>query len=702
MASEIQNKGELERTLSLGAALSIGVGTMVGAGIFVFPGLAGGAAGPAAIISFLIAGCIALIVAFCTSELATAMPQSGGGYYFTSRTFGPFTGTLVGIGQCVGLVFASSFYLAGFGEYSHDLLHELGFTLGDPVTLIALGTALILTLINIFGTEKAGEFQNTVVTGLAGILFVMFTYGTLSAVGVIGRTQLPTPFAPYGAAPVFTTTALIFTSYLGFVQIATVAGEIKSPSTNLPKALIGSVLIVTFLYVLAIFVSTSVLSSEEMASLGETAMIEVAQSLLGNLGGLAVMGAGLLATLSSANASILSSSRAIFALSDDDLISGKVSKVNERFGTPHVALLIVGISIAGLSLIRNIEVLAEVASLLHLVLYGTICLALISLRRKNPAWYAPAFRVFGSPYLPAFGALVCFGLIFLMKPISIIIGGSVLALSSVWYFTYTKDIMLADPEPPYIEPAMRKSRILIPIDLSDPKSVPTTILKSFENLELVVLGYKKVTDQSSPKQSREELSDDVQEAFEEITNTIDDHGFSVDDNVVFTRDLAESIDRYISKKECNAVLTVKPVEKIQRLLVPVYSADQLTKAFSTLVYEIGSVSSMPVTVVNMTSEEEGAEDVDETENLAYKAVALLKEAGLDEDQINSKSVEVEDVTKAVNQLADEDDLVILGEAGADDRESFFNTIHNNIAETLTCPILTVVRPKDQKDDSESE
>lgn len=82
---------------------------MIGAGIFVFPGIASGQAGPAAILSFLLAGGIALIVALCTAELATAMPASGGGYFFVSRTFGPFWGMLMGIGQWIGLVFASSF-----------------------------------------------------------------------------------------------------------------------------------------------------------------------------------------------------------------------------------------------------------------------------------------------------------------------------------------------------------------------------------------------------------------------------------------------------------------------------------------------------------------------------------------------------------------------------------------------------------------
>ena len=111
-------RGELERSLGLPQALAIGIGTMVGAGIFVFPGLAAGEAGPAAMLSFAIGAVIALLVALPTSELATAMPESGGGYYFISRSLGGLFGCMVGIGQWLGLVFASAFYLMEIGRAS--------------------------------------------------------------------------------------------------------------------------------------------------------------------------------------------------------------------------------------------------------------------------------------------------------------------------------------------------------------------------------------------------------------------------------------------------------------------------------------------------------------------------------------------------------------------------------------------------------
>jgi amino acid transporter len=200
---------ELERTLGLVPALAIGTGTMVGAGIFVFPGLAAGRAGPAAMLSFAIGAVIALLVALPTSELATAMPESGGGYSFVSRALGPLPGCMVGIGQWLGLVFASAFYLMGFGHYLADLCRELGIDLSLSVVGLALGMALLLTGVSITGTENTGDLQNWIVGSLLVILGGFLGHGGLDALGVFGRQQVPEAFSPYGTFPIFTTAALV-------------------------------------------------------------------------------------------------------------------------------------------------------------------------------------------------------------------------------------------------------------------------------------------------------------------------------------------------------------------------------------------------------------------------------------------------------------------------------------------------------------
>ncbi|MDG5777504.1 APC family permease [Haloarculaceae archaeon H-GB1-1] len=434
---------ELERTIGLGGGLAIGVGTMIGAGIFVFPGIAAGRAGPAAAASFAIGGVVALLVALPASELATAMPRSGGGYYFISRGLGTMAGTMVGISLWLGLVFASAFYLVGFGSYATAALAEVGIGFAvSPVTVLGLAFGAVLTALSVTGTENAAKLQNAVVGLLLVILTLFLGYGGLDALGVFGNATTPETFLPFGTVPVFTTAALVFTSYLGFVQVATVAGEIQDPGRNLPLAMVGSVLVVTVFYVVTVFVATSAIGSTRLAGFGETAIVEVARVLLGPLGAVAIFVAGLLATLSSANASILSSSRAIFALSRDALLPRRAGTVNLRYGTPHLALAMAGVPVLGLVALGEVELLAEVASFLHLVMYGLICVALVQLRRNRPDWYDPSFEVPGYPVVPALGAVASFGLIAFMQPLSQLVGVALMIAAAGWYVFYARDVSL--------------------------------------------------------------------------------------------------------------------------------------------------------------------------------------------------------------------------------------------------------------------
>ncbi|MBV0900724.1 APC family permease [Haloarcula salina] len=434
---------ELERTIGLSGGLAIGIGTMIGAGIFVFPGLAAGQAGPAAAGSFALGGVVALLVALPTSELATAMPKSGGGYYFISRGLGTLPGAVVGLSLWFGLVFATAFYLVGFGYYAIDTLAVLGIALGGQyVVPIALVFGAGFTLLNVTGTENAAKLQNGVVALLLSILAVVLLWGVLNAVGLVGQPSTPERFMPFGPFPVLTTAALVFTSYLGFAQVATVAGEMKRPGRNLPLAMTGSVLVVGTLYVVTIFVATSAFESATLASLGETAMVDVGRHYLGGAGAVAIVVGGLLATMSSANASILSTSRAIYAVSKDALLPRWASRINLKYGTPHVALGLAGGPVLVLVATGRVEVLAEVASFLHLVLYGLMCVALVVLRRDEPDWYDPDFRTPGYPVVPVLGAIASFALIGFMRPLSQAIGLGIMLVTAGWYAYYARDVSL--------------------------------------------------------------------------------------------------------------------------------------------------------------------------------------------------------------------------------------------------------------------
>lgn len=444
--------GELDRTIGLVGATTIGTGIMIGAGIFVFPGLAAGEAGPAASVSFLIGGVIALLVALPASELATAMPKSGGGYYFVSRGLGALPGAIVGVGLVFGLVFASAFYLVGFGEYVAMILIRVGVLSTADVTVGPLRAVawvgaffgVILTFVSVSGTENSESVQNAVVGVLLAILVVFLSVSGLDLLGVRGESRVAGAFAPRGWGAVLSTAALVFTSYLGFVQVATVGEDVVDPDRNLPLAMISSVLVVTVLYVATLLIAGYTFTPEEIGRMGETAIVEVAESYLGVAGAVAILFGGLLATVSSANASILSASRALYALSVDSIVPKGAGRVNRRYGTPHFALGFVGATTVALVALGETEVLAEVASFLHLVLYGALCVALIVIRRRNPDWYRPSFNCPGYPLVPVVGAGASFGLIAFMDPTSQVLGALVCAVAVIWYLGYARNVRLKD------------------------------------------------------------------------------------------------------------------------------------------------------------------------------------------------------------------------------------------------------------------
>lgn len=446
MAASEGSGAELERTLGLTEALMIGVGTMIGAGIFVLPGPAAGEAGPAIAISFVIGGLIALLTALSASELATAMPRAGGSYHFINQGLGPLFGSIAGFGNWLGLAFASAFYVIGFGSYLGLLLEVIV----EPPTL-ALGPlvlseaqiggflgAVIFIGVNYVSTEETGNLQNIIVFGLLGILFVFALLGIL-----VADFSTLTPLTPEGAGSILPGTALVFVSYLGFVKITTVAGEIKQPSRNLPRALIGSVVLVTVMYAVIMVIVLGVVDRGEIAD-SETAVADVAGIVFGDLLGMTALGiglltfAGLLATASSANASILAASRINYAMGRDRIFSPKLNAIHSRFKTPYRAILLTGVFILLFVLIGDVALLAKAASVLHLVVYGLLNIALIVFRETDQVAYDPPYRVPLYPWVPILGALTSFGLIAFMDPLEIGLGFVFVVVSIIWYLAYAR------------------------------------------------------------------------------------------------------------------------------------------------------------------------------------------------------------------------------------------------------------------------
>jgi len=341
---------DLARDLGFLEAYTIGLGTMIGAGIFVLPSIAAAQAGPASMIAFAVGGLVSLLAAISLSELATGMPRAGGSYYYINRALGSFFGSIVGWGMWAGLMFASAFYMLGFGQYLTFFFDfgELG------IAVSALVMSALLVAVNYYGVKETGALQNIIVIALVGLILVFVAFGVLDRPAI-------EEFNPFGWGQVALTVGTVYVTFIGFEVIATSAEEIQNPSRNLPLSMIAAVITPTLLYVLVMFVSTGTLSIETLAD-SRIPVADVAEVFLGDIGALMMVVGAVLATVSSANASILSAARVNFAMGRDRILSNWLNDVHPRFRTPYRAITATGAVILILIAVGvGIGTLAEVA-----------------------------------------------------------------------------------------------------------------------------------------------------------------------------------------------------------------------------------------------------------------------------------------------------------------------------------------------------
>ncbi|MFC6770085.1 amino acid permease [Halorubrum pallidum] len=482
---------ELARDLGFLEAYTIGLGTMIGAGIFVLPSIAAQQAGPASMISFFAGGIVSLLAALSLSELATGMPKAGGSYYYVNRALGPFFGSIVGWGMWAGLTFASAFYMIGFGQYLLPGLGQyIGFLAGwgqIGITVAALVMAALLTAVNYYGVKETGSLQNVIVLTLVGLIVAFLALGIISG-PTIGE------FNPNGWPAVAATIGTVYVTFIGFEVIATSAEEIKNPSRNLPLAMIASVVTPTLMYVGVMFVSTGTLSIDALAT-SQIPVADVATEFMGSIGALAMIVGAVLATVSSANASILSAARVNFAMGRDRILVNWLNEVHERFRTPYRAITATGvITLVLIAIGVGIGTLAEVASFMYLVTYALVHVTVVVLRRANPEAYEPAFQIPSIlyPAVPIVGMLACLAVLVQMSiefvpavlslgPLEIVlpvtptpvgaIGTVLVAFGIGWYYLYARDRALSEslvgeaiaPEPTTMANGEGRYRVVVPV-----------------------------------------------------------------------------------------------------------------------------------------------------------------------------------------------------------------------------------------------
>ncbi len=386
---------KLERSLSLTSVIAISIGGMLGSGIFVLPGLAAAKTGSSLWLAYLLAALCILPAALSKSELATAMPTSGGTYVYIERAFGPRLGTISGFGLWLSLLLKSAFALVGFGAYLSVLVQiDPGYT--PYIALVFLGVILML---NIFGVKKVGKVQIVIVS------ISLFTLGAILAFGIPKvAPEFLSPFLVNGNYGLVSTVAFVYISYAGVTKVAAIAGEIKNPSVNLPRAMLLSLLIMSAIYVSIAFVLVGNISLSELQE-DIRPIYTIAELLGGTYVGYAAALVGIITLISMANSGVLAASRFPFAMAIDELLPKFMGKIHSKYLTPVVTIILTCVVMALVILFLDVEKIAKLASAFMVTMFILVNSCVIVLRETAAQWYKPPYRSPLYPFMQLFGII---------------------------------------------------------------------------------------------------------------------------------------------------------------------------------------------------------------------------------------------------------------------------------------------------------
>nr|WP_304364487.1 amino acid permease [Methanosarcina sp. KYL-1] len=710
------------------STFTIGTGTMIGAGIFILPGLALANAGPASIISFLLGGLISIATAISMAELATGMPLAGGSYYYISRTMGAAFGAVIGLGSWLALIFKGTFALIGLAQY-FQLFYPL------PLYFVAAATGLLLLAINYRGAKSSGSLQNVIVVLLMAIL-LLFIAGVSFSIEPANFS----PVAPYGAVSVITTTGIIFISYLGLAELAAVSEEVKNPTKNLPRAFIASAVVVTLFYV-GIMTAVVGFSGPGGAAMGAegaaagvatsvTPLADMADLMAGEYGKIAIALGALLATLSTANGAILSSSRFPFAMSRDALMPEWFVLVHEKYGTPHNAILVTGTVMVVLLFLFDIEELARLGGAFNILIFILLNMAVIILRNRTLPGYEPAFR---DPFFPFTQVTGIAGSIILLPLLGFLPFLFILALVSVgavWYRFYGRgrampeynifDLLEDTVEKAHIKPDS-VAKVLVPI--SNPAH-ERDLLKLADCLgsDIICLHVIEVPDQTDLKLAQEayhekETEPDIRfkEKFDRYPARIGhkrEYIVAFDHNIPnsiieqaeiekadmiilgwhetkgFQYYLGEVINGVLStSKKQIALLKGHLPEKIEKILVA-YNGKENSNHALYLAKKMAANTGASIEILRIISPDETPE---EKKEVSEKLEDLVK--SIPRVPVTFKLLERYSIEDAILEASNHSDLTIIGDSSQRFKVSLLGTLSQRVAIHARKPVMVVKKSK---------
>jgi amino acid transporter/K+/H+ antiporter YhaU regulatory subunit KhtT len=429
---------KLKKELGLFDVFAISTGAMFSSGFFLLPGLASAHTGASVALAYFLAGILIMPAMFSIAEISTALPRSGGAYFFLDRSLGPLMGTIGGIGTYIALLLKTGFALVGIGAYT-AIFWDI------PIKETAVSFAVVFALLNIFGARKSSGIQKIFVVVLLIILGAFITDGfwniffSSQSSGGLNKKDFY-PFLSQGYEGLIFTTGFVFVSYLGLTQIASVAEEIKNPERNIPLGMILSLIVTGLIYVFGVFVMVAVIGTEQMAkdlSPVATAVEHLFTWLPGKTGLYVIVIAAVFAFASTGNAGMLATSRYPLAMGRDKLFSRKFTAVG-RFGTPVPAILLTAGLIIMFIILLSEEEIVKLASTFQLFIFMAINFSVIVFRNSKIASYDPGYHSPFYPWMQIFGIITSLILMLYMGFWPVAFTFLTIILAYIWYVFFVR------------------------------------------------------------------------------------------------------------------------------------------------------------------------------------------------------------------------------------------------------------------------
>jgi APA family basic amino acid/polyamine antiporter len=439
-AEQLGQEGHgLKRVLGPAQLVMLGVGAIVGTGIFVLTGQAAAAnAGPAIVLSMVLAGVTSVLAALCYSEFAASVPVAGSAYTYAYATLGEFVAWVIGWDLILEYALGAATVAVGWSGNLITLLGQLGLTFpaalsaapgtlvpvagGEPVTAIhnlpAMIVTVLVTALLMFGVSESASVNAVIVVVKVAVVLIVIGAGAMFIVPANWHPFIPEntgSFGEYGWSGILRGAGVIFFAYIGFDAVSTSAQEARNPQRDMPRGILGSLAVCTVLYVLVSGVMVGVVPYREMlnkaaplAYVAQTAAVRAVgtpwQQPMAVVEILVTVGA--LAGLSSVMVvMMLAQPRIFMAMSRDGLLPAWAGRVNARFRTPQVSTVVTGIGVAIAAGLTPIGTLGNLVSIGTLMAFVIVSIGIIVLRRSRPDLPRP-FRTPFVPVLPALSALV--------------------------------------------------------------------------------------------------------------------------------------------------------------------------------------------------------------------------------------------------------------------------------------------------------